>query len=76
MHVPGSTNKQHVILHICWYPPECCIKVNVDMSSFGNPDNRGFDGLLQNYKGCRFNIFLLLDIVVELQILLAELSAI
>ncbi|XP_024632920.1 uncharacterized protein [Medicago truncatula] len=34
----GSTNKHRVVRHVRWYPPpEGCIKVNVDGSSFGIP---------------------------------------
>jgi len=29
-------------------PPEVYTKINVDVSSFGNPDNVGFGGLLRN----------------------------
>jgi hypothetical protein len=48
----GSANKHCVVRHVCWYPPpEGYIKVNVDGSSFGNPGNAGFGGLLRNDNG-------------------------
>lgn len=47
--VLGPIINQHMIRHVHWDPSlEGIIKVNVDVSSFGNPDNAGFDGLLKN----------------------------
>jgi hypothetical protein len=52
VHALGPTNKQYVIHQIRWHPPpEGYIKVNVDGSSFGNPGNAGFGGLLRNDRG-------------------------
>jgi len=40
-----------VICQVRWNPPEGYIKVNVDGSSFGNPSNAGFEGLLKKDRG-------------------------
>jgi hypothetical protein len=51
--MPLLSNKHHVIRHVCWHPlPEGFIKVK-DGSSFGNPANEGFGGLLK-YDGCNW----------------------
>jgi len=47
-----STSKHRVVRHVRWYPLlEGYIKVNVDGSSFGNPGNASFGGLLRNNSG-------------------------
>jgi len=41
-----TTSKHHVAHQVRWnLPPEDYIKINVDDSSFGNPENAGFDVL-------------------------------
>ena len=52
VHALGPTNKRHVTRQVRWNPPpEDFIKINVDGSSFGNPGNAGFGGLLRNNRG-------------------------
>jgi ribonuclease HI len=52
VHALGPTNKRHVTRQVRWNPPpEDFIKINVDGSTFGNPGNAGFGGLLRNNRG-------------------------
>jgi len=52
--MPLFSNKHHVIRHVCCHPlSDGFIKVNEDGSSFGNPGNEGFEGLLK-YDGCNW----------------------
>jgi ribonuclease HI len=52
VHALGTTSKHHVVRQVRWnLPPEGYIKINVDGSSFGNPGNAGFGGLLRNDMG-------------------------
>jgi len=71
----GQSENRHVSHQVRWYPPpEGCIKVNVDGSSFGNPGNAGFGGLLRNDIGVLLHGFS--GSCGRASNLLAELSAI
>jgi len=52
---------RHVFRHVRWHPPtDGYIKVKVDGSSFGNPSNTEFGGLLRDLMGFGFMVFLVL----------------
>ncbi|KAH1246175.1 putative ribonuclease H protein [Glycine max] len=43
---------QPTLLFVKWnHPPPSVIKINVDDSSFGNPEDSGFGGLLKDHLG-------------------------
>jgi len=69
VHTLGPKYKHCVICHIRWHlSPEDFIKVNVGGSSFDNPHNVDFGGLLRNDGGNWIYLWFFLNLVAGLLI--------